>query len=91
MLDYRPCASYQKPPDVDPVSQTCADVQEEFIKEPLLEGEVINFTNARLRLYFTNCLSSAVATVAGCSRLSSAEPTELHHLFQRLRLDDGFS
>lgn len=55
MLDYscfRPCASYQKPPDVDPVnSQACADVQEEFIKEPLLEGEVINFTNARLILY----------------------------------------
>ncbi|XP_037535958.1 protein shortage in chiasmata 1 ortholog [Nematolebias whitei] len=38
---YRPCASYQKPPDVDPASQTCADVQEEFIKEPLLEGELL--------------------------------------------------
>lgn len=49
---FRGCDSYEKPPDVDSVNQTCADVQEGFLKEPLMEGEVINFMNVRLLLLF---------------------------------------
>ncbi|KAM4577078.1 protein shortage in chiasmata 1 ortholog [Odontesthes bonariensis] len=35
---FRQCATFEKPPDVDTVStQTCADIQEQFAKEPTLK------------------------------------------------------
>ncbi|XP_072242952.1 protein shortage in chiasmata 1 ortholog [Leuresthes tenuis] len=38
---FRQCASFEKPPDVDTVStQTCADIQEQFVKEPTLEEKL---------------------------------------------------
>uniref|UniRef100_A0A668UJC5 Shortage in chiasmata 1 n=2 Tax=Oreochromis aureus TaxID=47969 RepID=A0A668UJC5_OREAU len=39
---FKHCASYEKPADVDTTNvQTCADIQEEFVKEPLTNGELL--------------------------------------------------
>ncbi|XP_075324955.1 protein shortage in chiasmata 1 ortholog [Odontesthes bonariensis] len=38
---FRQCATFEKPPDVDTVStQTCADIQEQFAKEPTLKEKL---------------------------------------------------
>lgn len=40
---FKHCASYEKPADVDTTNvQTCVDIQEEFVKQPLTNGEVTN-------------------------------------------------
>ncbi|XP_006803946.2 protein shortage in chiasmata 1 ortholog [Neolamprologus brichardi] len=39
---FKHCASYEKPADVDTTNvQTCVDIQEEFVKQPLTNGEFL--------------------------------------------------